>query len=247
MRSRTRTAVAVGVILLSGAVGLMLLLLPGQPSTVPATPSSPGPAATLAPVATVEPSPSPAPSPTPEPLLHIVQEGETLGAIAIAYGVSLEALVAANGIGDPNLIHAGQVLLIPELTPGPPPVEPTATLAPDHLATPAMATATPSGPGVVEIAGVLGAGSLEAEVVRVRNRGGAISLEGWSIADAAGERFVFPRLVLFPDGQVTVHSGAGLSTPTHLYWGRTEPAWRSGELITLRDQTGAVVDTYIVP
>jgi len=39
----------------------------------------------------------------------------------------------------------------------------------------------------------------------------------------------------------------GQNTPTDLYWGRTVPAWHSGELITLKDAAESVVDTYIVP
>jgi hypothetical protein len=100
---------------------------------------------------------------------------------------------------------------------------------------------------VVEIASALGAGNLEVEVVRVRNRGGAVSLENWTLANASGTIFTFPRLVLFSSGEVVLHSAAGTSTPTDLYWGREGPAWTSGELITLRDQEGVVVDTYIVP
>ena len=40
-------------------------------------------------------------------------QGDTLGAIATRFGVTLDALVAANGIADPNQITVGQVLAIP--------------------------------------------------------------------------------------------------------------------------------------
>jgi len=100
---------------------------------------------------------------------------------------------------------------------------------------------------VVEIAGVLGAGDLENEHVRVRNRGGAVTLEGWTLSDAAGHRFTFPRLVLFSGGEVSIYSKAGYNTPTKIYWGRTDPAWEHGELIVLKNQEDAVIDTYIVP
>jgi LysM repeat protein len=43
----------------------------------------------------------------------VVQEGDTLGAIAAAYGVSIEALMAANGIQDSDVILIGQELVIP--------------------------------------------------------------------------------------------------------------------------------------
>ena len=43
---------------------------------------------------------------------HVVQPGETLSAIADQYGISLDDLVAANGVADPNLIFAGETLKI---------------------------------------------------------------------------------------------------------------------------------------
>ena len=45
--------------------------------------------------------------------VHIVQPGETLYRIAIRYGSSVQAIAAANGIVNVNLIYAGQQLVIP--------------------------------------------------------------------------------------------------------------------------------------
>jgi len=44
---------------------------------------------------------------------HKVRWGETIYTIAKRYRVSVEALVRANGLSDPNHIHVGQVLIIP--------------------------------------------------------------------------------------------------------------------------------------
>lgn len=44
---------------------------------------------------------------------HTVQRGENLVLIARKYGVDLNALMAMNGIADPNVIYIGQRLLIP--------------------------------------------------------------------------------------------------------------------------------------
>ena len=57
-------------------------------------------------------------TPTPEPkpavlAVHVVQAGETLYSIAGQYGVTVEAIAAANGIGSDYLIHAGNQLTIP--------------------------------------------------------------------------------------------------------------------------------------
>ena len=45
--------------------------------------------------------------------VHIVQAGETLYSIAGYYGVSAEAIAAANGIANPDYIRAGQTLRVP--------------------------------------------------------------------------------------------------------------------------------------
>lgn len=47
-------------------------------------------------------------------MTHTVKRGETLSAIAIKYGTTVEALASTNGIKNKNLIYPGQVLQIPE-------------------------------------------------------------------------------------------------------------------------------------
>jgi LysM repeat protein len=55
---------------------------------------------------------------TPTPTTrHSVAPGEVLSTIAARYGVTVEAIVAANGLEDPNQLEVGQVLVIPELAP----------------------------------------------------------------------------------------------------------------------------------
>jgi len=44
--------------------------------------------------------------------LHVVQPGETLEAIAARYGTTVNAIAAANGIGDPSRIFAGNTLVV---------------------------------------------------------------------------------------------------------------------------------------
>lgn len=44
---------------------------------------------------------------------HTVQAGETLSSIARRYGLRTSTLAAANGIANPNLVHAGRRLTIP--------------------------------------------------------------------------------------------------------------------------------------
>jgi LysM repeat protein len=51
--------------------------------------------------------------PPPPDAQHTVQPGESLASIAAAYGTSTQALAAANGIDNPNLIVPGQILDVP--------------------------------------------------------------------------------------------------------------------------------------
>ncbi|HYN88802.1 MAG TPA: LysM peptidoglycan-binding domain-containing protein [Ardenticatenaceae bacterium] len=45
--------------------------------------------------------------------VHIVQRGETLGMIAARYDTSVSALIEANGIANPDVLHPGQEIVIP--------------------------------------------------------------------------------------------------------------------------------------
>jgi LysM repeat protein len=56
---------------------------------------------------------APASRPTTASGTHIVQRGDTLSATALRYGVTVWALVQANGLSSPNLIYTGQRLVIP--------------------------------------------------------------------------------------------------------------------------------------
>lgn len=63
------------------------------------------------------PEATPAPAST-QPLLHRVAPGENLTLIARRYGVALEAILAANPLPNPNLIHPQQEILVPAGAPG---------------------------------------------------------------------------------------------------------------------------------
>lgn len=51
--------------------------------------------------------------PPQEGSVYVVQEGDTLGSIALSHGTTAQAIVQANGLSDPNLILVGQRLVIP--------------------------------------------------------------------------------------------------------------------------------------
>ncbi|HVN16475.1 MAG TPA: LysM peptidoglycan-binding domain-containing protein [Anaerolineales bacterium] len=49
---------------------------------------------------------------------YVVQSGDTLGSIAQNYGISVDALMQANSLNDPNLLTVGMTLNIPAPEPG---------------------------------------------------------------------------------------------------------------------------------
>ena len=59
--------------------------------------------------------------PVPEPgyIIYVVQPGDTLYDLARRFGTTVDAIVAANDIQDPNLIYVGQMLRIPVTFPWP--------------------------------------------------------------------------------------------------------------------------------
>lgn len=85
-----------------------------QQVVVPPTPTaSPLPQPTPSPRPQPESGPTPTSVPTPAQQEYIVQEGDTLTAIAQEFGVAASALAAYNEIADPDVINVGQRLRIP--------------------------------------------------------------------------------------------------------------------------------------
>ena len=111
-----------------------------------------------------------------------------------------------------------------------------------------VATLNPNIDIPVEIVSVLGAGTLNAEWVVVRNPGtDSLNLSGWQLKDADRNVFVFPNLTLNGGGAVQIHTISGTNTVIDLYWGETEPVWESGEEAQLLDPSGNVRAVYKVP
>jgi LysM repeat protein len=81
-------------------------------ATTPVEPATPAPEPSSTPLPSDTPRP-PTATPSGETVVHTVQSGETLSGIAAQYGVSMQAIVDANGITDPGHIVTGQKLIIP--------------------------------------------------------------------------------------------------------------------------------------
>jgi len=100
----------------------------------------------------------------------------------------------------------------------------------------------------VEIISVVGAGTLETEVVVVRYNGeDELGLANWQLKDDSGNTFTFPQLTLYTNGAVQVHTTSGTDTVVDLYMGLRDPIWESGESARLFDPQNNLRAIYRVP
>jgi LysM repeat protein len=89
-----------------------------SPTATPRATQSPTatPIVTPTPLPTATPAPTPPATPAstpPPPTTYTVVQGDTLALIAQRFGTTVAAIQSANGIGDPDEIVIGQVLVIP--------------------------------------------------------------------------------------------------------------------------------------
>jgi LysM repeat protein len=89
------------------------IVSPAPSGAVPSATPVPSVATSAAPAASPSSRASAAPIPTATARIYVVVRGDQLGRIAASFGVTLQALEAANGIANPNLIFVGQKLVIP--------------------------------------------------------------------------------------------------------------------------------------
>jgi LysM repeat protein len=91
--------------------------LVGAPAPDPVEPAAPQPDAEPAADSAPAPDAAPATDATPAsdaaPVTYVLQRGDNLTRIAAQYGTTVDAILAANGISNPNRIYAGLPLIIP--------------------------------------------------------------------------------------------------------------------------------------
>lgn len=145
----------------------------GEPPAAAAKPAAVDPVAV--PAAAAAPAEAPAP-PAPEPPpaadtnLYTVVPGDTVGGIAAAHGVDMNAMLAANGLGVYSVIVPGQSLKLtgpPVAVSAPAPAQPAAAVqaaAPAPAPVQAPAPAVPAAPAVrtIYVAGAGGQSMVDA-------------------------------------------------------------------------------------
>ena len=111
-----------------------------------------------------------------------------------------------------------------------------------------LSTLNPQTDIAVKISSVVGAGTLNSEIVVVKFEGeGQLNLASWQLKDEDGNIFKFPQLTLYPNGAVQIHTATGTDTVIDLYWGIGEAVWSSGENARLFDAQGNLRAVYRVP
>ena len=203
------------------------------------------PTATIDVIAQVDnavPTLTPTTPPSPTPKTYTVRAGDTISNIAEEFDISMEELMAANRLQDPNELSVGQVLVIPEVDGAATAPDASETRSPDATSTP-----DPAASQQVVINGIIGAGDLEMESVRLLNIGNEVSMAGWTLDDGDGHVFNFPDFTFYSTGAVDVHSRAGTNTTIDLFWGLDQAIWMPGKVIYLRNVSGDLVSSLKIP
>jgi Lamin Tail Domain len=111
-----------------------------------------------------------------------------------------------------------------------------------------VSTLNPQTDIAVKISSIVGAGTLNSEIVVVKFDGeGQLDLTSWQLKDEDGNTFKFPQLTLYPNGAVQIHTATGTDTVIDLYWGIGDAVWGSGENASLFDAQGNLRAVYRVP
>ena len=118
---------------------------------------------------------------------YVVRNGDSIERIATTLGVDAEQLLAANAIGNKNLIYAGQTLRIPTAVGAAPPTEAVLAMVTEPSAAKPAEAALPQGeltaarvveaPVVAEQPAVVEQAAVEAEIVAALESGALDSLE----------------------------------------------------------------------
>lgn len=147
-----------------------------------------------------------------EPVLHTVQAGETLNIISQQYDVSIDDIMAVNGMDNPNFIAVGQQLTIPIGGIPEPTAAPTEAVVVVALPSPIPTEPAAAGGGVIGVTGIIDPGILETEAVQLVNSGAQQqSIQGWKVRDEDNNVYTFGDVehLRRRRGRVAAYAGGG--------------------------------------
>lgn len=201
---------------------------------------TPTPQAAPAEVAVDSPTAAPQ-APAVEEEIYVVQAGDSLLAIAGRFGVTLQAIMDANNLTNPDFVFSGQRLVIPQ---GSAPL-PTATTT----SSAGSAPSTVQNPGAgIRVASFSGNGILASEAVQIANDSDlVVNLQGWRLEKENGPGYQFDSLSLFPGSGIVLYTGSGADTSVARYWSQAMPLWETGAVARLVGPQGQEISRLTAP
>ncbi len=192
-------------------------------------------AAAVPPEAAAQAEATPSSLPASGEEIYIVQAGDILSAIAGRYGVSMQAILDANGLSNPDFVFSGQRLIIPF----------------DEGGQAGEATPASSGPASgsgLRVASFQGVGQPGREALQIANDSDrVVDLQGWRLEKEGGPSYLFGSLTLFPGSGVLLYTGTGTDSTVALYWGQPAPLWQPGAAARLVNPQGQEIARSAVP
>jgi len=163
--------------------------------------------------------------------VYVVQAGDSLGRIASRFGVTLDELIQANALTNPDFLFSGQRLTIPGSG------DAAGSTGGENVAA----------QGRVTVLAVENPGDLAREAVLVGNDSDSpVNLVGWRLEKEGGPAYTFGNVTLFPGGGVRVFSANGEDDSQRAYWGRNESVWTPGSVVRLVNADGVLIDSKSV-
>jgi hypothetical protein len=201
-------------------------------------------------------------------LPHTVGDGDTVFGLAEEYGVNPFVMLEVNGMTEETaFLNLGDVLIVPVegcpieqiiVQPNVPDGEETETVVEETAeatesanttptVTPTITLAPTAVDSLIEIVGIVSAGDVTAEGVRIRNNGRLVDITGWVLTDADGNEYTFGEQLIFSNSELTLYTRIGQDVPIARYWGLETAVWQAGDVVTLVNEEGDVQASYRVP
>lgn len=178
--------------------------------------------------------------------IYTIQAGDSLSAVASRFGLTLDELVEANNLTDPNYVFVGQRLVIPAQSGGATSDNSSGVTSTQQSSETTVAPLE-TGEGML-IRTVDTPGTQLTEALQIVNdSNNVVNLDGWRLERENGPVYTFGALSIFPGGSIWVHTTAGTDTSIALYWNQTEAVWPTGSVARLVDAQGNIINSYTVP
>jgi hypothetical protein len=117
---------------------------------------------------------------------------------------------------------------------------PTSTYTPTTGPTPTYTLPPTAENSQIEVVEVIDLGNVETEALVIRNSGRNVNIKGWTVSDLDGNIYTFGDRNLFSNGEITLRTGKGDSTPAITYWNLTSAVWEEEDIVFLKDSAGIV-------